>query len=84
MLTHGEIVRILNRELDAASERLVEARANVGAIIAEVPGTLPQPDGLHRISNAMEEQNKAREALLIAVKRSCEFTVNGIIPEDLE
>jgi hypothetical protein len=84
MLTHGEIARILNRELDTASERLEDARANVGAIIAEVPGMLPQPDGLHRITNAMEEQNKARESLVTAVKRSCEFTVNGIIPEDLE
>jgi len=84
MLTHGEIARILNRDLDAASERLENARATVGTIIAEVPGMLPQPDGLHRITKAIEEQNKAREALLVAVKRSCEFTVNGIIPENLE
>jgi hypothetical protein len=53
MLTHGEIARILNRDLDAASERLENARATVGAIIAEVPGMLPQPDGLRRITNAI-------------------------------
>jgi|HubBroStandDraft_5_1064220.scaffolds.fasta_scaffold537241_2 hypothetical protein len=84
MLTHAEIVEILNRDVYSADARLADAREVVDAIIAEVPGGLPHPDGQHRITNALNEQNKAREALKRAVQRSCEFTLNGVIPEDLK
>jgi hypothetical protein len=35
-------------------------------------------------AHALKEQNKAREALKRAVQRNCEFTLNGVIPEDLQ
>lgn len=83
MLTHAEIVQILNQEVYAADAKLVEARQVVDAIIAESPSGLPRPDGQHRITKALAVQNKAREALKRAVQRNCEFTLNGVVPQDL-
>jgi len=82
--TRAEIIEFLNREVNSATARLAEARQNVDGIIDEVPGGLPQPDGLHRISNAVRERNKAREALKLAVERNYNFALYRIIPEDLK
>ena len=84
MLTHAEITEVLNREVRYADCRLTKARLRVDSIISEVPGALPQPDGNHRINLAISERNSAREGLLQAVKRSCAFTLYGIVPEELE
>lgn len=84
MLSQTEIVEILNREVYSADARLTDARQVVDAILTEVPGGLPHPDGQRRIADALKEQNKAREALKRAVQRNCEFTLNGVIPEDLK
>jgi len=84
VLTHAEIVEILNREVYSASERLTEARGNVDAIIAEVPGGLPQPDGRHKITNESREHTKAMNALELALKRHSEFSFDGVIPRDLK
>ena len=79
MLTHAEIVEILNREVRSAEARLKDARQSVDAMKAEVPSLL-QLDGNHRITNAIKEHVKAREAFQRAVKRNVAFTLNGIIP----
>ena len=84
MRTHAEITELLNREVHYADCRLTRARLRVDSIISEVPGALPQPDGNHRITIAVSERNSAREGLLRAVKRSCAFTLYGIVPDDLE
>ena len=84
MLTHAEITEILNREVSYANSRLTDARLKVNSITSEVPGALPQPDGNHRIAIAMRERDSARDALLHAVKRTCNFTLYGIVPEELK
>ena len=84
MLTHVEIAEFLNSQVHDADRRLTEARLKVDSIISEVPGALPHPDGTHRIATAIGERNSAREALLRAVKRSCDFTLYGIVPEELK
>jgi hypothetical protein len=84
MLSQAEIIEILNREVYSADATLADARQVVDAIITEVPGGLPHPDGQHRIANALKVQNKAREALKRAVQRNCAFTLNGVIQEDLK
>jgi len=81
MLTHAEIVEILNREVRSAEARLRDARQYVDAIKGEA--SLPQQDVNLRIANAIKEHAKARDALQRAVKRNVAFTLNGIIPEDL-
>jgi hypothetical protein len=78
-----EITELLNREVSYANSRLTQARLRVDSIISEVPGALPQPDGNHRITIAVRERDSAREALLRAVKRTCNFTLYGIVPDDL-
>lgn len=83
MPTHAEITEFLNRQMHDADCRLKEARLRVESIIAEVPGALPHPDGTHRIAIAIKERDSAREALQCAVKRSCDFTLYGIIPDEL-
>jgi hypothetical protein len=82
-LTRTEIIEVLNRDVHSADARLTDARRIVIAIIAEAP-TLPQPDGQHRITNAVRERDNARKALLLAVKRNCDFMLYGIVPKDLE
>ncbi|MGA2712480.1 MAG: hypothetical protein ABSG41_05170 [Bryobacteraceae bacterium] len=84
MLTPAEISEILNREVRSAQARLAEARANIDSIIAEVPGMLPHPDGQYRLTIAVKEHVKAREALEQALERNTAFMFNGIIPEDLK
>ena len=84
MLTHEEIVNILNREVYFASENLAQARRNVDTIIAEGAGMLPQPDGMHRVAKASREHAQARDALELALRRHCEFTFRGVVPEDLK
>jgi hypothetical protein len=84
MLSHAEIIEILNRDVYSASERLTKARQKVDSIISEVPGELPQPDGQHRIMNASKEHTKAMRVLEVALKRHSGFTLNGIIPEELK
>jgi|HubBroStandDraft_3_1064219.scaffolds.fasta_scaffold690256_2 hypothetical protein len=79
-----KIIEILNQEVNSATARLTEASRKVDVIIDEVPGGLPQPDGLHRIDKAISERNKAREALKLALKRNCDFALYRIIPEDLK
>ena len=84
MLTRAEIVEILKREVYAADARLRDARWKVDAILADIPGVLPQADGNERITMAINEQRKAREALKLAVSRNLGFTLDGIVPEDLK
>jgi hypothetical protein len=84
MPTRTEITEILNREVNDANLRLREAHRAVDAIISETPGILPHPDGQYRIQNAIRHQASAREALQRAVNRNCDFTLNGIVPGDLE
>lgn len=78
-----EIIEILTREVNSATARLTEASRKVDAIIGQIPGGLPQPDGVHRIEEAIRERNKARDALKLAIKRNCDFALYRIIPEDL-
>lgn len=84
MHSHKEIIEILNRDVNSASERLAEARRRVDAIISEVPGELPQPEGQHRIMNASREHTKAMRVLEVALERHSGFTLNEIMPEDLK
>ena len=84
MLTHAEITEILKREVYAADERLRDASGKVDSILAEVPNSVQQPDGNYRVTKAMKEQASAREALAKAVKRNCDFTLKGIVPENLK
>jgi hypothetical protein len=84
MFTHAEIVEILNREVSSADARLKDARQIVDALISEAPGALPQPDGQHRITIAIKRQIMAREGVKVAVRRNCDFMLNGIVPEDLK
>ena len=83
MLRRDEISAILIWEVNSASARLAEAKTVVGVIIEEGQDHLPQPDGLHRLTNAIKIQADAREALLLAVQRHSGFAFNKIVPEDL-
>jgi hypothetical protein len=84
MLTHAEAARILNQECASANAALQEARQLVDAILTEVPNVLPQPDGLHRATHAIEREKIAAAAYKWALQRSYEFAVSGIVPEDLK
>lgn len=84
MLSNEDISDILNREVSSAQARLADARGTVDAIITEAPGMLPHPDGLHRLTNAIKEHNKAREVLARALERSTAFTFHGVVPDDLK
>ena len=84
VLTQAEISEILNREVRSAQARLAEARAKIDTIIAEGPGMLPHPDGECRLTIAVQEHVKAREALERALERNTAFMFNGVIPEDLK
>jgi hypothetical protein len=84
MFTDAEIVEILNGEVRSATARLKDARRIVDAIIAEGLGIRPQPDGNPRITSANKARIAASEALELALKRNVDFTLKGIVPEDLK
>ena len=84
LLQRANIVGTLNRDVQAADARYKCAHQIVDAILSEVPGAFPPPDGAPRLSKAITEESKAREAVHRATKRQYDFTFSGIVPEDLK
>lgn len=84
MSRYPEITDILNRQVRTAQAELTRTRSRLDALILQPPGEIAQPDGYHRIQIASDEHRRALNALEVALKRNVDFTLYGIIPEDLK
>jgi hypothetical protein len=84
MPSHDEIEAILDLQVREAEKRFLSACAAVNQILQEPPGSIPAPDGVHRVHLAIQEESTAREHLKRATLRQLEFRVNGVVPDDLK
>ena len=80
----GDVRTILFQNLTEATLRAESASENFRAVMGEVPGTTPHPDGVQKIHNASHEMSNARDELMKAHHRLNSFIETGIVPDDLK
>ena len=78
-----EIGNLLKAQLDKARAAHLAASARFDLLIRETPAGLPHPDGTLRIQQAGSDTRTALQQYMSALKRFSDFTVSGIVPEDL-
>ena len=74
--------RLMN-ELKAARESARLASEAFDRGVAGLPSGIPYPDSTASIHQLSCEYAVARQDVLIAVRRLNDFTVHGVIPDDL-
>jgi hypothetical protein len=79
-----QVLEILHRDFQAATQRAKAASASFDAVTKGVPSGLPQPDGTQRIHNASRALTVARMEMLSAHHRLNDFLNTGIVPDDLK
>ena len=84
MESRARIERALLTELKRAQEIYEQRRREFGAVIAEVPSGIPQPDGQVRITNARADNSSALEGFTRALRDFNDFVLNGVVPEHLK
>jgi hypothetical protein len=78
------VLNILQRDLEAATERASAAAATFDAVTTEIPSGMPHPDGTQRIHNASREMSQARVGLMIAHNRLNDYLERAVVPDDLK
>jgi hypothetical protein len=84
MPSNRDIATVLNDDLLKARERHLKAVAEFDTVTADFPSGIPEPDGAFRIRKAGAAQVQTHQAWIKALQRFSDFTLRGIIPEDLE
>jgi hypothetical protein len=74
---------ILKQQIEQARLAHVAATAKFDLVVRERPGSVPHPDGTLRIQQAGVESRHALELYMAAVKRFSDFTISGVVPDDL-
>ena len=80
---HFELERRLKEELDNAHEEYARASREFDLMIMEIPSGIPQPDGGLRIRKGGEASRAALRKYTLALKRFSEYTLEGVVPEDM-
>jgi hypothetical protein len=81
---NGGIQTALVQALSEAMLRADSANAEFTAIMSDIPGGLPESDGVTRIRNASAQLVVARHRLMEAHTRLADYLDRGIMPEGLE
>jgi hypothetical protein len=82
--TESQILPNLLQEVRQATDRVHAASEKFSAIIKDIPGDVPHPDGTLRITQASRELSTAREEMMRAHRRLNDFLSRGVVPEDLK
>ena len=80
---HLEIEQRLKGELDKAREAYGAASREFDLLIRDIPSGIPQPDGNLRIRKIGEASRVALKNYTLALKRFSQYTLAGIVPEDM-
>ena len=78
------VLKVLQQDLQTATERSKAATEAFDAIMSGIPSGIPHPDGTRRIHNASRAATVARMEMLRAHHRLNDFLNAGIVPEDLK
>lgn len=79
-----DVLALLQRELQQATERAHQATDAFNAIMGDIPSSLPHPDGTQRINNVYRELSFARTEMMRAHSRLGDYLDRGIVPEDFD
>jgi hypothetical protein len=82
-MDRNRITRILTSELAQDYSRHTAASKRFDDLVKEVPSGLPHPDGCERIHAAGRDASVTLEAYVFALRRYADFSVHGIVPDDL-
>ena len=74
----------LRGDLEKARAEYHAACGDFHSLIKEIPAGIPQPDGELRIRRAAEASRTALQNYTIALTRFSQYTLSGIVPEDLK
>jgi hypothetical protein len=80
---HFEIERRLKSELDKARDEYGTASRELDLLFKDIPSGIPHPDGELRIRQTGEASRAALRKYTFALKRFSQFTLAGIVPEDM-
>jgi hypothetical protein len=75
---------VLLARVREANARAVVAAKNFTVVIQDVPSGYPFPDGVQRVQSASHELDGARAAVRKAHEQLNDFTILGIVPDDLK
>ena len=75
---------VLARALTDATLRAESANVEFNAATADIPSSIPQPDGVQHIHNASRALTAARNEMMRAHNRLNDYLSRGIVPEDLK
>ena len=78
-----DIEQRLKGELDKAREAYGAASREFDLLIKGIPSGIPQPDGDLRIRQAGKASRAALRNYTLALERFSQYTLAGIVPEDL-
>ena len=75
---------VLARALTDATLRRESASMEFNAVTADIPSSIPQPDGTQRIQNVSRALTATRNEMMRAHNRLNDYLSRGIVPEDLK
>jgi hypothetical protein len=78
-----EIEERLKADLDKARAEYKAAAAEFDSLIKEISGGVPATDGELRIRQGGEASRAALRNYTLALKRFSQYTLSGIVPDDL-
>uniref|UniRef100_Q01RI4 Uncharacterized protein n=1 Tax=Solibacter usitatus (strain Ellin6076) TaxID=234267 RepID=Q01RI4_SOLUE len=82
--TYRQVIwQYLWNELEKARYEQATASARFDLLVKEVPTGIPDPDVSLRIQKATQQANAALLQYMRVLKRFTDFTLYGIVPEDL-
>jgi hypothetical protein len=78
-----EIEERLKGELEKARSEYRAACGEFHSLVKDIPTGMPQPGGELRIRQSGEASRAALQNYSLALKRFSQYTLSGIVPEDL-
>lgn len=86
MLGYHEYLEIEERlkcDLEEARAEYQSACVEFDSLVKDIPSGIPQPDGELRLQQTGEASRAALQNYTVALKRFSQYTLSGIVPEDL-
>ena len=83
ILKRENVQHCLTRDVENAHEHYKAEAATFNDVVHDLPGSIPYPDSITRISLAAAAHNDALHQYQAALSRLNDYTLHGIIPIDL-
>jgi hypothetical protein len=86
VLGYQEYLKIEERlkgDLEKARSEYQAACVEFHSLVQDIPSGVPQPDGELRLRQTGQASRAALQNYTLALKRFSQYTLSGIVPEDL-